>query len=207
MGIGAGVVIHQTGRFREIIWTGLLMLVVGMGLYIDFDRTSSIGEIIGFELIMGLGCGMLFEAPMIAVQTMASQADTASATATIGLIRNIATSMGIVIGGVIFQNGMDHKIPLLQKSIGLNQTVVDAFSHGQAQANVELIRNISDVVQRDAIQDAFAWSLRNMWIAFTAIAAVGLIISAFIAHKDLSEEHTETRTGINELSKREVRSS
>ena len=70
-------------------------------------------------------------------------------------------------------------------------------------ANVELIKTIQDEAQRRAVQDAFAWSLRNMWICFTAVAALGLLVSAFIKHKDLKKEHTETRTGIAEMTKRE----
>lgn len=202
IGILTGVIIHQTGRYRELTWLGMVLLTIGTGLYIHLDTSSSVGEIVAFELIEGIGSGFLFEAPMIAIQAMVSQSDTATATATFGFIRNIATSMSIVLGGVVFQNSFTTRIPSLQHA-GLNSTLIAAFSHGKAAANVEVIRTIPDAAQRRAVEDAFAFSLRNMWVMFTCIAAVGLVASAFVKHKDLSTEHEETRTGIGEMMKRE----
>jgi EmrB/QacA subfamily drug resistance transporter len=201
-GIVAGVVIHQTGRYRELAWVGMTFLAVGMGLFVTLNRTTSVAKIAGFQIVEGIGSGLLFEAPLIAVHAMVSQRDTATATATLGMVRNIATAMGIVIGGVVFQNGMTTRVSSL-RAAGLNETLVDAFDADKAAANVELIKTIENDAQRKAVQDAFAWSLRNMWICFTAVAGLGLLVSAFIKHKYLKKEHTETRTGIGEMTKRE----
>ena len=202
MGILTAFLIYRTGRYREVIWLGMFLLTLGTGLYIHFDRTSSVAEIVGFELIGGIGAGFLFEPPLIAIQATVSQADTATATASFGFIRNIAMAMSIVIGGVIFQNGMNHRIPYLEAA-GLNSTFTKAFSHGEAAASVELIKEIADAGQRIAVEDAFAWSLRNMWIAYTVIMVVGLVASAFIKHNVLSTVHTETQTGIEKMTRRE----
>ncbi|KAK3048850.1 hypothetical protein LTR09_009745 [Extremus antarcticus] len=202
IGIITGITIHQTGRYRELTWLGTLLLTIGTGLYIHLDRTSSIGEIVAFELIGGIGAGFLFESPLIAIQAMVSQADTSSATATFAFIRSTAMAASIVIGGVVFQNGMDNRVPFL-RAAGLNATLVEEFSHGDAAANVYLIKRIESVAQREAVQDAFAWSLRNMWIVFTVISALGFAGSLMMRHKDLATEHTETRTGIEKMTKRE----
>lgn len=195
IGIITGITIHQTGRYRELTWLGTLLLTIG-------TRTSSIGEIVAFELIGGIGAGFLFESPLIAIQAMVSQADTSSATATFAFIRSTAMAASIVIGGVVFQNGMDNRVPFL-RAAGLNATLVEEFSHGDAAANVYLIKRIESVAQREAVQDAFAWSLRNMWIVFTVISALGFAGSLMMRHKDLATEHTETRTGIEKMTKRE----
>jgi MFS family permease len=198
-GIFCGVLIHQTGRYREIIWTGMLLMTVGVGLYTLFDVTTPIGELVGLQLIGGIGAGFLFEAPLIAIQAMTSQADTATATGTFSFIRSLATAMSIVIGGAIFQNGMDNRASTLRES-GLNATVVASLSGGNAAANVDIVRTISDDVQKKAILDAFAWSLKNLWIMYACISGVGLIASVFIVQSHLSKEHTETRTGIDKMS-------
>lgn len=202
MGVLSAIVIHQTGRYREIMWIGTLLMTIGVGLYINFQTDTSVGEIVGFELLAGLGAGLLFQPPLVAVQAMVSQADTATATGTMGFVRNIATSLSVVLGGIVFQNGMDTRVPSL-RAAGLNGTLIESFSHGNAAASVEIIKDIDNADERRAVKDAFAWSLRNMWIMYTCIAAIGLVMSAFIVHRDLSREHTETRTGIEEMTKRE----
>ena len=179
-------------------------MTIGTGLYIDFGTDTSIGELVGVQIIGGLGTGLLFQPPLVAVQAMVSQADTATATSTLGFVRNIGTSLSVVLGGIIFQNGMDARIPSL-RSAGLNSTLIESFSHGNAAASVEIIKSIKNAGEQRAVKDAFAWSLRNLFITYTGIAAIGLVVSVFIAHRDLSREHTETRTGIEEMTKREIK--
>ena len=204
MAIGSGVIMHSTGRYREIIWTGLLLMTLGTGLYITFDTETSIEQLVGLQLIGGVGCGLLFNAPVIAIQNTVSQANTSTATASYGFVRAIATSVSIVIGGVVFQNGMNSRTASL-RSAGLSESLTAALSGDQAAANVYIIGSIQNPVQRRAVLDAFAGSLRNIWILYTCIAFVGLIAGAFIKHGDLSKEHTETKTGLQQMTERGVK--
>ncbi|KAK3169355.1 hypothetical protein OEA41_008738 [Lepraria neglecta] len=199
--IMVGILIHQTGRYREITWAGVTLMTLGTGLYINFRTDTSVARIVGFEIIGGIGTALLFQAPMIAIQNTVSQADTATATATLGFIRNLATSLSIVLGGVVFQNSMAARQSSLAAA-GLSESVLEALSGDQAAANVEIIKSIQDAAQRQVVQDAFAWSLRNMFIMYTCVAAVAIVASAFIKQRHLSTEHTETKTGIQQLTER-----
>ena len=58
-GVAGGIYIHQVGRYIELIWVGVILLTIGNGLYIHLDATSSIGIIAAFEIISGLGVGLL----------------------------------------------------------------------------------------------------------------------------------------------------
>ncbi|KAI9823824.1 MAG: hypothetical protein M1819_001125 [Sarea resinae] len=196
-----GILIHQTGRYREIIWAGATLMTLGTGLYIDFGTDTSIARIVGFEIIGGIGTALLFQAPTIAIQNTVSQADTATATATLGFTRNCATSLSIVLGGVVFQNSMTARQSSLA-SAGLSESVLEALSGDQAAANVGIIKTIQDFAQRQVVQDAFAWSLRNMFIMYTCVAAVAMVASIFIKQRHMSTEHTETKTGIPQLTER-----
>lgn len=195
MGFTAGLVIHLTGRYREIMWIGMILATIGNGLYIYLSATSNLGEIVGFQIVMGLGAGLIFEPPVIALQSMSAQEDTAAVTATQGFIRNLATSASIVIGGVIFQNSMT-KQDSNMRSAGLPNSMVNELTGGSAAASIMIVKSIKDPVHLQAVKQAYAWSLHNMWIFYTAISACGLIASAFIRRRKLSEEHTETKTGI-----------
>jgi len=43
-----------------------------------------------------------------------------------------------------------------------------------------------------------------MWILYACVAAIGLIATPFVKQTLLSKEHTETRTGIEQMTKREI---
>jgi hypothetical protein len=195
MGIVSGVVIHRTGRYLELIYLGLFLSALGNGLYITFSTTTPIGAIIAFEIIASIGVGVLFEPPLIALQALVSQDHVATTTATLNFFRSLATSSSVVIGGVVFQNGMQLQIPKLNLA-GVAPDIVTRLTGSDAAANVMLVASIADLGQRDAVKEAFAWSLRNLWILYTVMGLVGAIASVFITREVLSKDHTETVTGL-----------
>ncbi|KAI9040585.1 MFS general substrate transporter [Aspergillus affinis] len=196
--VSVEILVHKTGRYREVIWAGTALLTLGTGLFVMLDIDTSLVKIIVFEVIGGLGLSMLLSTPMLALQNNVNQVDVAVATSTLGFIRNISISLSIVLGGVVFQGSMATQKSSLVAS-GLNQTYLDAFSDYDAAANVEMIPTIDDPVQHHAVQSAFAWSIRNMFIMYTAAAGIGLLASPFVKHRFMSAEHTETKTGIENM--------
>ncbi|KAH8433698.1 MDR family MFS transporter [Aspergillus melleus] len=197
LSLAAGLIIHSTGRYLEVVWAGTTLVLLGTGLFIDYDATSSLGKIVGYQIATGMGCGLLFFPPLLALQSNVRQDETASATATFGFIRNMAMAMSVVIGGVVFQNSMDQRKSALLAS-GLSPTMMEELTGSEAAANVMLIRSLDDPQQRRAVKDAYAWSMRNIWILYACLAAVGFLASAFITKQHLSQEHVETKTGLRE---------
>jgi hypothetical protein len=185
-----------------IVWVGVTLMTLGTGLYINFGTDTSIAVIVGLEIIGSFGPALLFQAPLVAIQNSVSQEDTAAATASWGLIRSVAMSLSVVVGGVVFQNSMETR-QLSLTAAGLSESVLEALSGSQAAANVGITQFIQDASQRQIILEAFAWSLRNMFILYTALAAVAMIVSVFIKHQNLSTEHTETKVGIKKVKKEE----
>lgn len=195
MSVSSGIIIHQTGRYLEVIYVGLTLLAIGSGLYITIGPASSLAKIVVFEAISGAGAGLLFQPPIIALQARVKQKDVATATGTLGFVRNIACSLSVVIGGVIFQNRMEGQSGHL-RAAGVPSSLVQSFSGQDAEANVFLVGSIEDPAQRLVVKETFARSLRSVWIFYTTTAACGLLASVFIARTVLSKEHVETKTGL-----------
>ncbi|KAK7991652.1 hypothetical protein PG988_000446 [Apiospora saccharicola] len=188
----------QFGRYRELIWGGTALLTLGTGLYIAYDADTGMPAIIGFQIVHGLGMSSLFQTPLMALQSSVSQADTATATATLGFLRNLGMCLSTVVGGVVFQNSMAAWGPRLAAS-GLDADQLRALSGYEAPAHVGMPRSLADPVQRQTVLDAFAWSVRNMFVVYTGIAGVGFVASAFVKQRYMSKEHTETRTGVENM--------
>ena len=198
--IMAGALINRTGRYREFIWVGTTLMTLGTGLYIYFGADTSVAVVVGLEIVGAFGPALLFQAPMVAIQNSVSQVDTAAATASLGFVRSVAMALSVVVGGVVFQNSMDARQSSLAAA-GLSESLLEALSGSQAAANVGIPRSIQDASQRQVVLEAFAWSMRNMFILYTCLAAVAMVASVFIKHRKLSTEHTETKTGIQSLTK------
>lgn len=201
-----GYLIHRTGRYVELLQIGAVLTALGTGLYIDFAADTPLVKLILYQIVAGLGIGCLFTAPVIALQANVSQANTASATATLSFVRNLATAVSIVVGGVVFQNSMALRKPAL-RAAGLSSTDIEVFAGQDATASVLLIdKLLQDPLQRRAVRESWAWSLRNLWILYTCIAVIGVVASLFLRKTQLSKDegYTETKTGIAEREKNKV---
>ncbi|KAL4804663.1 major facilitator superfamily domain-containing protein [Aspergillus unguis] len=196
--IVSGIILHRIGRYREITWVGVVLMCLGTGLFITLDREASLAKIIGFEIVGGIGIALLFQTPAIAIQSSVRRGDTAAAIATSGFLRNLATSFSIVLGGVVFRNGMERQQGFLLEQ-GLDRDVVRKLAGDMAAASVGIVKDIQDPKQREAVQDAFAWSLRNMFIFYTAVAGVAVVANVFVKQREMSTTHTEVKTGLEGL--------
>ncbi|KAI5274418.1 DNA repair protein RAD50 [Aureobasidium subglaciale] len=192
--MATGIFIRKTGQYLPAIWFGMVFLVLGFGLFVDFDRDSSWAKLIIFQIIAGIGIGPNFQAPLIALQTNVQPRDIATATATFGFVRQIFTSISVVIGQVVYQNQMETKTATLVAALG--PEAASKLTGGGAGANVGLVDSLPPDQKRIA-QTAFAQSLHPMWIMYVCFAALGLIVSFFIQKKELSKKHTETKTGLD----------
>jgi Fungal trichothecene efflux pump (TRI12) len=193
LSVSSGLFIRATGRYQEPIWFGMILLTVGFGLFILLGPTENIGMIIGFQIVAGIGTGPNFQAPLIALQTMVPPRDIAAAVATFQLARNVATSVSIVIGSVVFQNALKHRKAALTAAVGAD--VANQLAGFNAAASTGLIQQLPDN-EKAAARVVLAESLKDMWIMYTAVAFIGLLCSLMIAKKKLEREHTVHKTGL-----------
>ncbi|KAJ5111331.1 Efflux pump dotC [Penicillium argentinense] len=189
-----GVGMKKTGRYREFIIAGLFFMCLGFGLFIDLKPYASWARIIIFQLIAGVGVGPNFQAPLVAFQANIRPSDMATATATFGFVRQLSTSMSVVLGTVIYQNVMKTQSSALIAAIGEERAA--EISSSFAGASKSLIQSL-DQSQRDVVLGAFTHALSRMWIFYTAVAGLGFILSCFIVPRELSKSHTIQKTGLD----------
>lgn len=168
-------------------------MTLGFGLYIDLKDHPSWPRIIVYQIVAGIGVGPNFQAPLIALQTLVKPRDIATATATFGFTRNIATSISVVIGGVIFQNGMSKRQERLSAS--LPPDIAKLLGGGSAGAATDIVKNLPAAQKRVADQ-IYTESLRTMWIYYVVIAAIGLAASLLIQRQKLSKVHEVQKQGL-----------
>lgn len=190
-----GIFIKKTGRYREPIWFGLAMMTLASGLLIDLDPYANWAKIIIFQILLGLGVGPNFQAPLIALQSHVKGHDIAVATATFGFVRSLSTSISVVLGGVIFNNELAKKQGYLESVLG--PALARELTSSSFAATTDQVRKMTGP-DRHAVNVAYTSSLQKMWIFYTAISAFGILVSLFITKKELSREHEKARTGIEE---------
>ena len=193
--IATGIIVKKTGRYQEVIWVSGVFFCVGSGLLINLPAHRSWPKVIVYQIIAGLGTGPLFQAPLIALQSHLKGYDAAVGTATYGFLRNVATSMSVVLGGVVFQNELANKQAQLEQVLGPQRAA--QFAASSFGSTVQTLKQLPPN-QREALNIAYASSLSKMWIFYTVFAALLIVVSVFITRVELSKTHEKTTTGVAE---------
>ncbi|ETS72922.1 hypothetical protein PFICI_15314 [Pestalotiopsis fici W106-1] len=189
-----GFVVSKTGWYIPPTVFGLFMMVLGFGLFIDLDAYSNWAKLILYQLVSGVGVGPLFQSPIIALHAHTKPRDMATATSTLGFIRQIAQAISVVIGQVVYQNEIAKRYPSLVAS-GLTYPLENVLSFSTG-ADAQIIERLPED-QRTAVRIALADALQPMWLMYTCFAAAGLVASFFIRPRVLTHEHVEIKTGLD----------
>ncbi|OTA53946.1 hypothetical protein K449DRAFT_417154 [Hypoxylon sp. EC38] len=188
-----GVYISKSGRYRPPIYFGLAVMILGTGLYINLQAYPSWPRIIIYQIIAGIGIGPVFQAPIVAVFSLTKPADIASAAATFLFVRDVATAMSVVFGGVIFQNRMAAQSAKIEAALPSDLAL--QVLRGEASGALNIIPTLPEE-QRQIVVGVYNESLRIEWIFYTALGGVGLILSMLISKQVLSREHKIHKTGL-----------
>ncbi|KAL2154644.1 hypothetical protein VTH82DRAFT_3320 [Thermothelomyces myriococcoides] len=200
MSAATGIIIKKTGRYLPCIIGGMVVMTLGFGLFIDLEPRANWAKIVIFQLIAGTGVGPNFQAPLIALQTTVEPRDMAAATGTFAFIRQLFTSISIVIGSVVFQNGMERRHARLAEQIG--PEAARLLSGRNAASSVGLVGELPPA-QRSVARAAYFASLRGMYVMYVAFAGLGLLVACLVGSRRLSKVHTEHKTGLDHMKKDE----
>jgi hypothetical protein len=148
---------------------------VGTGFLVYLQEETTTVSWVILCLIPGLGYGILYPAMSFAVQAPASNSDLPFAAAMFSFFRSLGQTLGVAIGGVIFQNTLKYKIendPTLS-----DYGKADDWSK-DASALVQVISAVPAGQRslREGLVHAYVDALRIVWVVmatFACVAAVG----------------------------------
>lgn len=189
-----GIFNSITDRFIEPIWFSFISLTFSFGLMIDLYTTRNWPKIVIYQILAGVGVGVgpNFQALMLNLQTGVSAQDIAMATAAFGFDRNLASSVGIVVGGVIFQHGIQKLAALLRDALGL---AAKMFFGGGAIASTGAVKLLPES-QKTVVRSVYQQAIREIWYLTVAFSAVWLLFVVWIRKSVLSREYVGLKTGL-----------
>ena len=190
VGVAAGYLMNATGRRLLLIYCGMALMTLGFGLFTSLAPNTTLIKVVALEVVAGMGVGLVFQAPLLALQARIPPEHLAAGTALFGFIRSISTSISVVIGSVVFQGGMSRR----RRSFSGNITkeLLSEFSGNSAFVNVALVSELKEP-EKTAVKTLYSNSLRDMWILYASAAAIGLLVSFAIKSEALSVEIEDTK--------------
>lgn len=182
-----GIVVAMTGKYRWALWGGWVLTCVGFGLLYLEDAKTPISTWVPLNLVPGVGMGMLFTSMALAVPAACNPIDMAHAVSVYTFFRVFGNCVGVAISGAVFQN----QIRLNLMAYPLLASVAETYSE-DAAAVVEIIKAMENSSLKDQIIQAYADSLKTVWVTMSAISGLALLsnfwVKAFTLQQSLVTE-------------------
>ncbi|KAI9376098.1 major facilitator superfamily domain-containing protein [Aspergillus egyptiacus] len=194
-GIVTGILLAKTGKYRPFHFLGAIGTTVGVGLFSLLDDQSPAREWAGFQVLYGIGSGMIFSSTLPPIQAVLPESDVATATGTWAFMRSFGCIWGIAIPTSIFNTRIQAGLsrvsdPVIRGMLG--------GGGAYAVASEGLIPSLADrpVLQAEVLrlyQDGLRW----VWLMGIVFGALGFVLALPVKEVGLREE-LETEFGLRE---------
>ncbi|KAJ7759151.1 major facilitator superfamily domain-containing protein [Mycena metata] len=168
----AGISIGRTKYYRPQIWIAWSALMIGTGLLSGVTENTSRGTSIGFQVIAGIGIGILYSAAYFPVLAPLPVTSNSSALSFFVFIRTLAQIWGITVGGAVLQN-------VLQRRAPGSLPCISSSTGNLAYSIIPCVATLPEPF-KSKVRAAFAEALRVVWRIMIGIAGAGLLCSLFM---------------------------
>ncbi|KAI0709719.1 iron permease [Earliella scabrosa] len=164
-------------------------IVVGMGLQSTLHADSAVRNWIGFQIVAGIGFGMLFTATTFPILAPLPVELNASALSFFIFVRTFFQAWGITVGATVLQNELSSRLP---------SDFLASLPSGVeiSYAAIPQIRALGEPL-KDEVRDAFADSLDVLWEVMIAVSGVGFL-SAWVMRQIPLQQIGDENWGLKE---------
>jgi len=164
--VGISVTIMKIYRPHNLI--GWALTAIGVGLLSLLNADTSKGKWVGFQLIEGVGLGVLYAAPQFPILAPLPVNKVAHGLALFTFVRAYSQTWGVAIGATILQNELKKKLP---------SAFLDTFGDKGVQIAYAIIPEIKglDEPLQSEVRQGFADALKVVWYVMAALSVAGAL--------------------------------
>jgi len=166
--VTSGILITITGHYIPLMVLGSVISAIACGLLYTLEIHSPAREWLGYQAMVGIGLGFIFQIPVIVGQSVVKPSDISSVTAMILFFQTVGGAIWISAGQAGWSNKMlkviAHKLPDIEPGLII------------ATGATEL-RTVFTAEQLPAVLDAYMEGLRLPFAIAIACACVTVVLS------------------------------
>lgn len=184
--MASGVVITIIGYYNPVVLFETALLTAGAGCITSFWIDTSFSKWFGYQVLMGLGTGVCFQAPILVVQNVLPQELIPQATACVQFFQSLGGAVFMAVSQTVFQNGL---ISHLARDVpDIDPTIILNSGASQIRRLVDDMGRQGDI---DAVLGAYTLGLRNTFYISVVAAGCALLVSSGLEWKKIKKEGEE----------------
>lgn len=180
----AGRLVVKVGRYLPFALASAILASIGYGLCSTFSTHTTTGEWIGYQILIGVGRGVGFQMPIVAVQHTLPPTQAPLGISLIMFSGMLWGALLLSFSATIFTQSLRHLIPARGSNADAN-AVIAAGATG--------FRKILDPSQIAGVLVAYAKSIDRVFYLITALTAVSFFFAFGLGWKDISVKKAEPK--------------
>ncbi|RYP74941.1 hypothetical protein DL771_002725 [Monosporascus sp. 5C6A] len=166
----SSIVISKVGVFQPFLIAGVALAAIGAGLIYTFDLNTSLGKEIGYQIIFGVGTGVV-QIPAMVGGALASNEDKAVSLSTVCVTQFYSAALVIAATDSIMNNLILKNVPRYVSGIDPHEVLLIGAGGLEYAFNGETLRGV---------RQAFVDGLKGAWALGVALFCVSFFC-VFIA--------------------------
>lgn len=179
----AGGLVTIFGYYTPMVIFSTAIMAIGAGLITTFDVDTIFGKWFGYQVLTGLGAGVGFNVPLIAVQTVLPLDDIPIGTVAVMFFQTLGSALFIAVGQSVFQNGLIHGLEKFAPDLDPNLMI----HTGATAIRTVLVESGQEDQLRPALM-AYVNGLQDCYRVVAAVSAVAFLMTCFWEWKSVKKE-------------------
>ncbi|KAF9923320.1 hypothetical protein FBU30_006617 [Linnemannia zychae] len=187
----AGLIMYRYKKARLLVWVGIIIYVIGVGLMIPArHQNASDAFIVISQTIAGAGGGLAHLACSVLVTGVVHKNDIATVVGASQILVSFGSAVGNAAAGGIWTQYLPSR---------LNERVTGPYDQTKAMNDpLKYVKSLDPITKQQVI-DAYSDSQKFMSIIGLAVAALTIVCAAFLQHVDLElDQDTQDRLALGE---------
>jgi MFS family permease len=163
----SGYLTSIVGYYNPFMLATSVMTPVANGLLTTLNRTTPIWKLVIFQGLLGVGAGVGFQGPQVAVQTVLSNKDTPVGIGIIQFAQGIGPAIFIAVSQSIFLTQFEKEL----RTSGLTDKITGLILHGTSPPSLSM-----DTQDKERVSAAYAQSLTRTFylpVTLSCLSAIG----------------------------------
>ncbi|KXX72948.1 putative HC-toxin efflux carrier TOXA [Madurella mycetomatis] len=170
--VAAGAAVTVWGYYAPFMIACSVVASVGYGLTTTFHPDTGSAAWIGYQIILGVGIGVGFQQPLIAVQTVLDIEDVPTGASVIVFLQTLGGALFVAVSQNVFANKLVEYVAAYVPAIPDPSFVLGLGATGVQEA--------VDPAFLPGVTLAFNDALTQTFIVFTALSAVSILGAVFV---------------------------
>ncbi|KAF1955665.1 putative MFS transporter [Byssothecium circinans] len=166
--ITSGFIVGGTGHYAGLLLLGSTLITIGAGLMLKLDIGSPSSAWIGYQVIIGIGSGMVLQAPIVVSQGIVEKTDMSNVSAIMLYVQTATGAIFIAISQSLFTNRIIEEA---------NENLPQVDTAKLISTGATELRRVFSGEELHAILEIYLDGLRAGYYLAITCGAVGLLLA------------------------------